>query len=187
MNLPDSIPVFTTERLILRDLTEQDEAAIFAMFVNPEVMRYWSSPPMQTSSEALDFINHNNGWFAAREGLTWGIARQSDGTVIGMCTVFNLSDQNRRGEIGYALAREAWGQGYMHEALTTMVAYAFGSLNLIRLEADIDPRNDGSRKTLERLGFIQDGLLRERWIVAEEISDSAMFGLLKREWEGKQL
>ncbi len=72
----------------------------------------------------------------------------------------------------------------MNEALRTLVDHAFTTLDLNRLEADIDPRNLASAKTLERLGFQQEGLLRERWIVGDEISDTAFDGLLRREWKG---
>lgn len=90
--------------------------------------------------------------------------------------------QNRRAEIGYALARAHWGHGYMGEALQALPGFAFTDLDLHRLEADIDPRNAASAAALARLGFIQEGLLRERWIVAGEISDSALYGLLRRDW-----
>ncbi len=73
----------------------------------------------------------------------------------------------------------------MNEALRTLVDHAFGTLNLNRLEADIDPRNHASAKTLERLGFQQEGHLRERWIVGDEISHTAFYGLLRREWESR--
>jgi ribosomal-protein-alanine N-acetyltransferase len=48
-----------------------------------------------------------------------------------------------------------------------------------RIEADIDPRNVASARLLERLGFVQEGLLRERWMVDDEVSDSAFYGLLE--------
>ena len=70
----------------------------------------------------------------------------------------------------------------MHEALSAVVEHAFGALALHRLEADVDPRNAASLRTLERLGFRQEGLLRERWIVADEVSDTAFFGLLASDW-----
>ena len=60
--------------------------------------------------------------------------------------------------------------------------YGFDVLNLNRVEADIDPRNDSSAKSLLRLGFSKEGDLRERWIVDGEVSDTALFGLLQREW-----
>jgi len=90
--------------------------------------------------------------------------------------------QNRRAELGYVLGSPYWRQGYMHEALQRLLAYAFDDLGLIRLEADIDPRNEGSERTLLRLGFVKEGYMRERWIVGDVVSDSAVFGLLRREW-----
>ena len=112
-----------------------------------------------------------------------GIERRSDNALLGTCALFNFHEASRRAEIGYALGRAAWGAGYMHEALTALVTHAFTPLNLHRLEADIDPRNTGSARTLERLGFQREGHLRERWIVEGEISDTVWYGLLRREWE----
>jgi len=71
----------------------------------------------------------------------------------------------------------------MHNALQALLQYAFQTLDLNRLEADIDPRNRASARTLERLGFQQEGHLRERWIVNDEISDTFLYGLLRREWQ----
>ena len=70
----------------------------------------------------------------------------------------------------------------MQEALRALIAYGFGTLNLNRIEADVDPRNAASAKTLERQGFLKEGYLRERWIVGDEVSDSALYGLLQRDW-----
>lgn len=70
----------------------------------------------------------------------------------------------------------------MHEALQALLEFGFGELDLNRIEADIDPRNSASARTLERLGFTKEGYLRERWIVGDEVSDTAIYGLLRREW-----
>jgi RimJ/RimL family protein N-acetyltransferase len=70
----------------------------------------------------------------------------------------------------------------MHEALQTLLDFGFGVMNLNRVEADIDPRNGASARSLLRLGFRLEGHLRERWIVAGEVSDSALYGLLRAEW-----
>ena len=70
----------------------------------------------------------------------------------------------------------------MQEALQALLAFAFTDLDLHRLEADIDPRNAASKAALVRLGFQEEGLLRERWIVGDEVSDSALYGLLQRDW-----
>jgi RimJ/RimL family protein N-acetyltransferase len=69
----------------------------------------------------------------------------------------------------------------MYEAASALVEHAFGTLELRRIEADIDPRNVASARLLERLGFVREGLLRERWMVGDEVSDSALYGLLDRD------
>ena len=96
-------------------------------------------------------------------------------------SLFALDRNNRRAEVGYALRRDAWGRGYATEAVGAVVAWGFGELGLHRLEADIDPRNTASAAVLTRLGFRLEGVLRERWFVAGEVSDSAMYGLLAHE------
>ena len=172
----------TTPRLTVRPLNEADAPALFAIFSHPEVMRYWSSPPYTEIEHARLMLRHVQEGYATGGHLRLGIARRSDDALMGTCSLFSFQTASRRAEIGYALGRPYWGAGYMHEALTALVDYAFGALNLHRLEADIDPRNTASARTLERLGFRYEGLGRERWIVEGEISDTAWYGLLAREW-----
>ena len=183
MNYPDSLPTLETERLVLREVGERDAGALFAIHANPEAMRYWSRPPMVDVAEARAMIERWRGCFANREALTWGIALRKDDSLIGTHTLFQFHEQNRRCEIGYILAPEHWGHGYMREALATLVGYAFNALDLHRIEADTDPRNAASVRVLEHLGFAREGLLRERWCVAGEVSDSLLLGLLRSDWE----
>ena len=172
----------TAERVVLRRFTHNDDAALFEMFSHPEVMRYWSTPPFTEMAQAEKRIEEALGHYAADTAYPLAVVRSDDGRVIGNCTLWNFHRQNRRAEVGYALARPYWGHGYMHEAMGAMVDFAFREMQLHRLEADIDPRNAASAKTLERLGFQKEGLLRERWIVGDEVSDSALYGLLASEW-----
>lgn len=176
-----SLPL-TTPRLTLRLLTEPDRAPLFAIFSHPEVMRYWSTPPWTDLSQADQLIHATQQGYDSGEYLQLGVERTADHTLIGTCTLFSFVHQCRRAEMGYALGRPYWGQGYMHEALQRWVQYAFEDLGLNRLEADIDPRNLASAKALQRLGFQKEGYMRERWIVGEEISDTEFYGLLAHEW-----
>jgi RimJ/RimL family protein N-acetyltransferase len=184
MTDPDRLPTIPALRVVLRHLTEDDVDALFAIFSNPEVMRYWSTLPMTDRREALDLLEHVHGSFRRGTLFQWGVARRGDDLVIGTCTLFNFETDNRRAEIGYALGREHWGQGYMREALEALLGYAFGELDLQRLEADVDPRNSSSIRSLERLGFQREGYLRERWRVGGDVQDALFFGLLRREWTG---
>ena len=180
----DRLPTIDAPRVRLRWLEERDVDALFSLFAHPQVMRYWSSPPLADLAAAKGLLEEIHDNFRRREMLQWGVARKSDDLVIGTCTLVRPDDSNRRSEVGFALGAEHWGQGYMGEALEALLDFAFNELNLHRVEADIDPRNNGSIRTVERLGFQKEGLLRERWQVNGETQDSLMFGLLRREWRG---
>lgn len=172
-----------TDRLLLRPLQPGDAAALFAIFSDPQVMRYWSSAPWTSMDQAEAMIVSDQRQLAEGQHLRLGLLRRDSGELVGTCSLFNLSAQCRRAEVGYGLARSAWGQGLVQEAVSALIDWAFGpALNLNRLEADIDPRNTASARSLERLGFQREGFLRERWIVGEEVSDTALYGLLQREW-----
>lgn len=183
---PDRLPTLSAPRVVLRWLTGDDVDDLFAIFSNPEVMRYWSSLPMTDRSDARGLLEHVHESFRRGTLFQWGIARRSDDLVIGTCTLFHHDANNRRAEIGYALGREHWGQGYMGEALGALLTFCFGELDLHRLEADVDPRNASSIRRLERLGFQREGHLRERWLVGGGTQDALFFGLLRREWSGRK-
>jgi ribosomal-protein-alanine N-acetyltransferase len=172
-----------TPRLTLRPPRRGDEDDLFAIHSDPEVMRYFSEPPWTDLERPARQIDEDAGRFEREESFRFAIVLNATGRQVGNCTLFSLHRQNRRAEIGYALARSHWGHGYMHEALQALLGFAFTDLDLHRLEADIDPRNAASAAALTRLGFQEEGLLRERWIVAGEVSDSQLYGLLRREWQ----
>ena len=155
---------------------------MFDIFSHPEVMRYWSSLPFTEMAQAERVIVASLEGYESGKYIQLGIERTSDHALIGTCTLFAFHHPSRRAEIGYALGRPYWGQGYMNEALKRLIQYAFDELSLHRLEADIDPRNTASAKTLERLGFLKEGHLRERWIVGGEVSDTDMYGLLHSDY-----
>lgn len=178
----DSLPTLEAPRVRLRWLTAQDVDGLFAIFSDTRMMRYWSSPAMKEPAEAEAMVAKIHRQFAERSGFQWGLERREDGRLLGTCTIFRVHAQNRCAEIGYALASDYWKNGYMFEALGALLDYAFGPMNLRRLEADVDPRNANSLRILGKLGFRQEGLLRERWDVAGDIQDSAFLGLLAREW-----
>lgn len=181
----DQLPSIPAQRVRLRPLADADVPALFAVFSDERVVRYWSAPPMCEPAEAQALLDEIRASFLQRSLFQWGVARVEDNRVVGTCTLFHLDARNRRAEIGYALASDCWGQGLMTEALGALVRYAFGPLDLTRLEADVDPRNAPSIRIVEKLGFVREGLLRERWRVGGEVQDSLMLGLLRREWEAR--
>ncbi|RKP46430.1 GNAT family N-acetyltransferase [Trinickia fusca] len=187
--LPTETVTLHTARLALRPLREDDVASLFTLYSDPEFMRYWSFPVMTRLEQAAEYLDRLMRRGNPPAHVNWAIQlSQGDqsGELIGTCTLFHVVASCRRAEIGFGVHRSHWGQGYAAEATQAVVDYGFDTLGFNRLEADIDPRNTGSARTLERAGFVREGLLRERWIVGDEVSDSALYGLIRSDWAARQ-
>jgi len=177
------LPTLDTGPFALRMIVPDDAEDLFAIFGDPEVMRYWSTPALEDLEVARDLAREIQHCFDSRSLFQWGLVRPEDDRVIGTGTLSNLDVQNRRAEMGYALARAEWGRGVMSRVLPVLVRFGFETLDLHRIEADVDPRNPASIRLLERLGFKQEGCRRESYILNGEIQDAVLYGLLKREFE----
>jgi ribosomal-protein-alanine N-acetyltransferase len=173
-----------TPRLLLRPLRDADAPALHALFADPEVVRYWKSGPWPSREEALRAIRDDPDAMRAGSRLRLGVVRLADDALVGACMLFHLEWPSRRAELAYALAPSAWGRGYAGEAVGALLRHAFDTLALRRIEADADPRNTASARLLERLGFVREGLLRERWLLPDGPSDGVVYGLLRSEWAG---
>jgi len=178
----NTLPIITTDRVVLRWVSENDIDSLYEVFSDPHVMRYWATPPYTTREAAVELQREIASGNENETMIKWGLALRDSDRLIGTTTLFNLNLDNGRAEIGYALGRAHWGKGYMNEALQGLLTHAFEVMQLRRLEADVDPRNAGSIRTLERLGFQREGFLRERWHVNGETQDAIFYGLLRREW-----
>jgi [ribosomal protein S5]-alanine N-acetyltransferase len=176
----DNLPILTA-RLKLRPLGQADVAALFAIHSDARAMRYWDGPAWKNDERGRAMVVRDIA-LSKRDYLRLGIELAAHGRLIGTCALWAINAQCRRAELGYILDPSCWGQGYMHEALRALLDYAFTDLDLNRVEADTDPRNERSAKLLDRLRFSKEGLFRERCIVNGEKSDAAMYGLLRREW-----
>lgn len=172
----------TTERLVLRPLTMSDAGPLFDIFSDPEVMKYWDGSPWQSIEEAHDYILASKASLDEPEKLVFGICDKSDHHLLGKCMLFNIHPTSRRAEVGFGVAQSSWGKGVVFEAVSALLHFGFEAMQLNRIEAEIDPENIGSARLLEKLGFEQEGYLPERWIVDGRVSDSALFGLLAKQW-----
>jgi [ribosomal protein S5]-alanine N-acetyltransferase len=159
--------VIKTERLVLRRARPADAKALFQVFSDPEVMRYWSSLPHPDVAETrrwLQSMIDAEGPGSDDYIVTLG------GKVIGKLGCWKLP------EVGYALARNVWGRGLAHEALSAFVAHR-RTLGPGELTADVDPRNLASRNLLERCSFAENGQAARTWLVGDEWCDSIYYRL----------
>lgn len=179
-----AFPVLETKRLVLRAPAPEDAAAIFRIMADPQVMRYFGSPPMTAPDEATQRVAGFTESFQEQSGIRWAITLRESGEFIGSCGFWRLVKAHFRAEIGYELAPEWWGQGLMPEALSAALSFGFTIMGLHSVEAQIDPENNGSRRVLEKLGFVQEGYFRESFYepLQRRFTDTAVFSLLESWW-----
>ena len=171
------LPILETERLRLALLLPADAAELFLLMDDPDVMAYWDVPEIDDPDLITSIVEGQVAVMAAGQAIHWAIRSLSDEALIGCCSLSEIDRWHRRGEVGFLLGRQAWGQGYGLEAMRAVVAYA-GASGLRRLAARTHLGNRRSEALLEKLGFRQEGLLRGHILRDGERRDCHMFGLL---------
>jgi [ribosomal protein S5]-alanine N-acetyltransferase len=180
MSLPT--PTLNTARLRLRPLDDADANDLFALHSSAYVLRYWDAPPWTERVRSERFIAACRQMAVEGTGARLAVDRVSDGTFIGWCGLVQWNPDYRSAALGYCFDAAAWGQGYATEAARVLLRWAFDTLDLNRVQAETDTRNTASARVLEKLGFVREGTLREDCIVNGEVSDSWVFGLIRRDW-----
>jgi RimJ/RimL family protein N-acetyltransferase len=175
-------PTLHTARLLLRPFTDADADAIFALQSSPVVLRYWDAPPWKDFKQSERFLGVCRQLEKEGTGVRLAIERAADRRFIGWCQVINWTPGHRRARLGYCFDDAAWGQGFATEAVGALLEWAFDALDLNRVQAETDTRNTASGRVLEKLGFIREGRLREDCVVDGEVSDTWVYGLLRREY-----
>lgn len=173
-------PQLHTARPRLRPFTDAD--LLFALHSNTLVMRYWDSPPWNEQARAERFIAMCRKIADDGTGVRVAIDRASDGAFVGWCSLTEWDPDYRSTSLGYCVDDAMWGQGYATESAHALLQWAFDTLDLNRVQAKTDTRNVASARVLEKIGFVREGTLREECVVNGDVSDTWVFGLIRREW-----
>lgn len=180
-------PRLQTRRLILREITSADKPALYALFSDPEVTRYNDVDTFTQPEDAawvLDFLERR---FQNGVGLRWAICMQGlPEDLIGTCGYNNWDQRNNCGVIGYDLMPAYWGRGIMPEAVRAVIEFGFEHMGLNRVEADVTTGNAASARVLQKLGFTEEGLLRQRGHWKGAYHDLRFFSLLRAEFDLQQ-
>ena len=178
-----TFPQLETKNLLLRRMYSADASALFKVLADDEVTEFYDDDAFTDISQASDQIEAWENGFKNKGCIRWGITRKDEGYIIGSCGYYGFHTWYRRASIGYELARNYWRQGIMTEALSAIIDYGFGEMELNRLEAVVMPENTASIKMLEKLGFRKEGLLEEyeKW-GSKGFVDLCMFAMLRKAW-----
>lgn len=186
MHMKQIFPVLETERLILRELLESDVEDLFEIFSSDDVMKYYGMFPFENKDKLLKVIHSFALGFSEERVIRWGIQNKEDGKIIGTCGYHNWMKKHFRAEIGYELSKNYWRKGYMTEAIEAILPYGFEHMALNRIEAIVYPENLASQNTLFKMGFREEGLLREYMCFRDQMTNVLMFSLLKKEYQRNQ-
>ncbi len=181
---PPTFPTLETPNLRLRELVPADSPAILRIFGDPEVTRFYDFDTFNSIEQASDLIHRQAQRFERGEALRWGITQRADNMVIGTIGLI-VNQPSATGGLGYDLGRSYWRRGIMSEALAIVIRYAIRSVNLNRLQALVMPGNEASAKLLAKLGFTEEGTLRQYAFFKGKYQDLRCFSLLWEELLGK--
>jgi ribosomal-protein-alanine N-acetyltransferase len=163
----------TTERLVLRGFTADDHDGVHAYASDPEVVRFMDWGP-NTPEDTAAFLAY--AMRSSRTRYPFAVVRRSDQALIGGAELHVVSEEHRRAELGYVLARAAWGRGYATEAARALLDFGLGSLGLHKIAATCDPENHGSAGVLRKIGMRPEGHLTDHWLIRGEWRDRLVWG-----------
>lgn len=174
-----------TDRLLLRPMQMEDAPDFFSFWSDPTVTKYMNIEAFTDIKQAEQMILLLQELGKENKASRWTITLKDTDDVIGSCGFNTLDFENERAEIGYDLGYRYWGKGFAPEALRALILFGFNSLHLNRIEAKVEPDNLNSIKVLKKLGFSEEGLLRQYEKSKGKLVDIIILSTLRNEWTGE--
>lgn len=168
----NSVMLLETERLIFRELTDDDAAFIFELVNEPSFVHNIGDKGVRNLADARNYIL--DGPVASYEecgyGL-WLVELKETGESIGICGLVKR-DSLPDPDIGFAFLPQFWSQGYAFESAAAVKNYSGDTLGINRLLAVTNPDNVGSIHLLEKIGFRYEGMIR----LADDAPEIKLYG-----------
>lgn len=180
-------PEILTERLRLRPFSEQDLDALPQIDADPEVTYFRGISPMSREDSMRWFRERSQLKDGEdRRWLFWCVRLGSDDRFLGMTLLRCLNPEWREYEVGYALGKRHWGQGFAGEAVRATLEFAVSRLEAHRIVANCYPQNQPSRRLLGKLGFRLEAEEVESYFEHGSWQNNVRYALLDREWSNPQ-
>ncbi len=181
----NEFPILETERLVLRRLEVSDEAGVLAIYSRTEVTRFCDVPTLSDPGQAGRLVSAFAGEFENHCGIRWAITRKGAPGLIGLCGV-GWYRHNCSALLSYDLHPDYWGRGIMTESLRAVADYVLRPGGVNRISATTLVDNHASMRVLRRLGFQEEGILRDWACWKGEFKDLRCFSLLRRDWQAAE-
>ena len=168
-----------TERLLLRPIRLRDVVEIYEYSQDEEWARYFNPHTL----EYIESFVAKNIMAPWDTGPRFSIVL--DAKVVGGIGLA-IDKANEISEIGYSIAREQWGKGYVTEAAREVVRWGFEELGLAKIYSHAHAGNRRSWRVMEKLGMTREGLFRGHFLTRGERTDEVYYGLQRKEWEERR-
>ncbi len=157
----DPVPTLHTERLILRQLKDQDLQPIFELRSNPKVNEYLGRDRSLSIEDTKEHIRTLQKGFQNNEIALWIMTKPIDDVMIGSVVMFQYQQENNSAEIGFEMKPEFWGNGFTSEAVYKVIEYCKTQIQLDSLRAVVQNGNEASLKIIKKAGFEKHEKLEE--------------------------
>jgi ribosomal-protein-alanine N-acetyltransferase len=176
-----TFPEFESDRLLFRKILLSDAKDILLIRSDDDVMRFMDVPRHYSIRDAEKLIHSVEESYSNENGINWAIVEKHSNSFVGYFGFFRLIPEHCRAEIGYTLKPEYWGKGYMFETISRMVSFGFKNMRLHSIEANVNPKNERSKKVLEKIGFRKEAYFRENYLFDNKFLDSIIYSLLEKD------
>ena len=175
------LPLLTCRRATLRDLRPADAPALLRLLTTEEVTRFISPPP--TSVEGFErFVTWAHAQRAAGHYMCFAVVPHGGETAAGIIQVRQLEEGFGTAEWGFVLGPAFWGTGLFVEAAELVLAFAFDSVGVHRLEARTAVANGRGNGALRKLGARREAILRESFCRGGRHFDQVLWSILDEDW-----
>jgi ribosomal-protein-alanine N-acetyltransferase len=176
------LPVLTGHDFTLRELTIEDAASLCMLLTTEEVSRFISPPP--TTVEGFEkFIRWTHKRRAEGQFVCFGIVPKGMTTAVGIFQIRSLETGFGVAEWGFALGSEFWGTGLFSEGARLVMAFAFDTIGVRRLEARASVANARGNGALRKVGAVPEGILRGAFVKDGVHHDQVMWSVLATDWK----
>lgn len=182
----DGLPTLTGKQVTLRELVAADGSVLLPLVSAPEVARFLSPPP-QSLERFAGFIESTLRERHAGRYAAFAIVPHGTHAPVGLVQIRQIEPGFRTAEWGIALGSEWWGRGLFQDVGELLLAFAFETLGVHRLEARVAARNARGNGAVEKLGGVAEGLLRSSLQVADGTRlDQVLWSWLAEEWHQRR-
>lgn len=180
----DRLPVLTGKTVVLRELRISDAPALLAMLTTDEVTRFISPPP--TTVEGFErFIAWTHRMRTAGTYVCFAVTLAGYDTAIGIFQVRELEPGFGTAEWGFAIGSPFWGTGVFQDGAELVLGFAFQQIGVHRLEARAAVPNGRGNGALQKVGAVQEGLLRKSFLRNGRYLDQALWAIVEDDWRAR--